>query len=418
MRLREPNWHKRNPYAKRKALHFSGFPLFKLALLAAGMTLLLAYPVLAAPPPVPVSKKAALEQMKLDLEAHKGKAKDIETQAKSLKGDLTQNRKALVASSRAVQEHEKALLDLESEIAVYRTEYEALEGRLSKDKSSIAQFILAMERMDSVPMEALMIRPGGALETAQSAMVMEDVTEALARRAARLREDVARLEELSTALTVQKQALQTKLTKLEAERSQLRKHIAKKERLYANSQADLKAQQAAAKKISMQARSMNDLLDGLKKQRMKEAKQRSLREKASRTAGSFVRSFSGGAAQLPISGAIKVAYGEPDHLDAPSKGLWIEGRKLGLVVAPMDGDIRYTGAFKGYGNMIIIEHAGGYHSLVAGLESIDTAAGHSVSKGEPLGRLAKKSAYGKPRLYYELRHRGKVVDPSRKLSGR
>jgi septal ring factor EnvC (AmiA/AmiB activator) len=83
----------------------------------------------------------------------------------------------------------------------------------------------------------------------------------------------------------------------------------------------------------------------------------------------------------------------------------------------MDGDIRYVGAFKGYGNMVIIEHSGGYHSLIAGFDTTTTSVGHRVTKGEPLGSLIKKSNFGAPRLYYELRRHGKVVDPAQKLSG-
>jgi septal ring factor EnvC (AmiA/AmiB activator) len=67
--------------------------------------------------------------------------------------------------------------------------------------------------------------------------------------------------------------------------------------------------------------------------------------------------------------------------------------------------------------MVIIEHKGGYHSLVAGLEKIDTVVGQSVMAGEPLGLLHYPKAQEKPVLYYELRYNGKAVNPARKISG-
>jgi septal ring factor EnvC (AmiA/AmiB activator) len=99
-------------------------------------------------------------------------------------------------------------------------------------------------------------------------------------------------------------------------------------------------------------------------------------------------------------------------MGSASQGWRIEGRGGALVVAPMNGIIKYQGNFKNYGNMIIIEHAKNYHSLVAGLSKIDTVVGQSVEAGEPLGTLAAPRAE-RPAVYYELRQNGKPVNPSR-----
>jgi septal ring factor EnvC (AmiA/AmiB activator) len=75
--------------------------------------------------------------------------------------------------------------------------------------------------------------------------------------------------------------------------------------------------------------------------------------------------------------------------------------------------VRYTGPFKNYGQLVIIEHQKGYHSLVAGLDRIDTVVGQSVSAGEPVGILGPAPDGGKPSVYYELRHKGQPVNPAR-----
>ena len=83
----------------------------------------------------------------------------------------------------------------------------------------------------------------------------------------------------------------------------------------------------------------------------------------------------------------------------------------------MGGVIRFSGHFKNYGNMVIIEHEDGYHSLVAGLEKIDTVVGQNIIAGEPLGLLHYEgSRSDKPVLYYELRYNGKAVNPAKKFS--
>jgi len=82
----------------------------------------------------------------------------------------------------------------------------------------------------------------------------------------------------------------------------------------------------------------------------------------------------------------------------------------------MGGIVRFAGYFKNYGNMLIIEHKNGYHSLIAGLEKIDTVVDQSVSAGEPLGNLYRTDNGKPPTLYFELRHKGKAINPARKFT--
>src|SRR5262249_39069692 len=124
-----------------------------------------------------------------------------------------------------------------------------------------------------------------------------------------------------------------------------------------------------------------------------------------------------GQPRLPVSGIIRTRYDEPDSFGAPSKGITIESRTGALVVAPMGGVVRFAGHFRNYGTIVIIEHQKGYHSLIAGLEKIDTVVGQSVSAGEALGRLHAASSPGeKPALYYELRLNGRPVNPAEKFA--
>ena len=84
----------------------------------------------------------------------------------------------------------------------------------------------------------------------------------------------------------------------------------------------------------------------------------------------------------------------------------------------MGGVVEFAGPFKSYGNIILIKHNHKYHSLVAGLEKISSVVGQSVEAGEPLGQMGKNMSDGRPpNLYYELRHRGQPINPSRKING-
>jgi septal ring factor EnvC (AmiA/AmiB activator) len=79
-------------------------------------------------------------------------------------------------------------------------------------------------------------------------------------------------------------------------------------------------------------------------------------------------------------------------------------------VAPYDGQVVFAGPFRDYGQLLIIEHGEGYHMLLAGFERIDSAVSQTLLAGEPVGVMARPTE-GNPRLYIELRHNGRPINP-------
>ncbi|MEZ5683293.1 MAG: peptidoglycan DD-metalloendopeptidase family protein [Novosphingobium sp.] len=83
------------------------------------------------------------------------------------------------------------------------------------------------------------------------------------------------------------------------------------------------------------------------------------------------------------------------------------------AVAPAAGRVVFSGTYQGYGNIVIIEHGGGWTSLVTGLAALDTRVGSELVAGAPLGTAGP----GRPVLTLELRHNGEPVNPLDFLKG-
>ncbi len=71
----------------------------------------------------------------------------------------------------------------------------------------------------------------------------------------------------------------------------------------------------------------------------------------------------------------------------------------------------FAGPFRGYGQLLIIAHGEGYHTLLAGIDRVDGAVGQLLLAGEPVGQMGA-SPGRKPELYVELRHDGDPIDPT------
>jgi septal ring factor EnvC (AmiA/AmiB activator) len=77
-----------------------------------------------------------------------------------------------------------------------------------------------------------------------------------------------------------------------------------------------------------------------------------------------------------------------------------------------EGNVIFADYFKGYGNMIIIDHGGGYFSLYAHASKILKRVGAEVSRHETVATVGDGDSVKGPMLYFEIRHQGKPVDPA------
>ncbi|CAA7621131.1 putative Peptidase M23B (Modular protein) [Magnetospirillum sp. LM-5] len=120
-----------------------------------------------------------------------------------------------------------------------------------------------------------------------------------------------------------------------------------------------------------------------------------------------------GAAQgkmpFPARGTVVGRFGQPNEVGVISKGLTIGTRQGAQVIAPHDGQVAFSGPFRGYGLLLIIEHGEGYHTLLAGMARIDATVGQRLAAGEPVGVMGQDEA--RPTLYVELRRQGQPVNP-------
>ena len=103
-------------------------------------------------------------------------------------------------------------------------------------------------------------------------------------------------------------------------------------------------------------------------------------------------------------------FGDKDADGVTSDGLTFASPSGAPIVAPRSGRVVFVGPFRGYGKIVILQHANGYHSLLSGFGRIDAEMGQEVDAGEPLGVLPVKAG-AKQELYFEWRRGDEPTDP-------
>jgi septal ring factor EnvC (AmiA/AmiB activator) len=119
-----------------------------------------------------------------------------------------------------------------------------------------------------------------------------------------------------------------------------------------------------------------------------------------------------GNLNLPTPGKIAKAFGAPRAEGKMRwEGLLISAQAGSQVTAIHHGQVVFSDYLKSYGLLLIIDHGDGYMSLYAHNQSLLRDTGDWVEAGETVSTVGSSGGKNKAGLYFELRHRGKPINP-------
>jgi septal ring factor EnvC (AmiA/AmiB activator) len=122
-----------------------------------------------------------------------------------------------------------------------------------------------------------------------------------------------------------------------------------------------------------------------------------------------------GLLKMPVKGKIVSLFGKFKNIQYKvlnfRSGIEIQTERGEPIQAVYAGKILYADWFKGYGNMIIIDHGENYYTVYAHIEEAFKAAGDVVEAGEVMATVGDTGSITGPKLYFEVRHHGKPLDP-------
>jgi len=123
-----------------------------------------------------------------------------------------------------------------------------------------------------------------------------------------------------------------------------------------------------------------------------------------------------GRMSLPVRGEILESFGKHKHPEFNSytfsKGLSISANAGTDIKVVYEGTVIFADYFKGFGNMVIVDHGGGYFSLYAHAARISKKVGAEVARHETIAIVGDVDSTKGSILYFEIRHQGKPVDPT------
>ena len=401
-----------------------------------GVLALMLRPVMAAD-----VSKADLAKMEREVQAQNLEHKKLQAQATQISLELTRISKDMIASAKQIQSSEEKISRMESELETLRADLKKAEENFVVEDDNLIKTLSALQNLALKPTEALFVQPLTPVEIIRSAMLLREAVPYLQENAARIREDLEKIENQKNLVEKQVARIIRQKKILENEHEQMKALVQRKSKI--RNAVEIKSVKAKKKveRLASPANDLRDLLNKLEKQRQEklrrqEEERRRLAElkaaEARRAAEetkkleekqradlikfkpevinevgeNFVKAK--GHLLRPARGPVVTAYGEQMSKGVTSKGIIIKTRSQAQVISPYDGTVIFAGPFRGYGNLIIIEHGQGYLSLLAGLEEVDCELGQMLLAGEPVGQMPES---GDTRLYVELRKDNHPINP-------
>ena len=363
--------------------------------------------------------KNRLKGVERTLEKDREKQRLLKLKAGALQKEVRGLRKQLVDAAGALQHHEAKVSELEAGLGRLRREEEAKIRRLERNHGQFARVLMALERLARRPPEALIVQPLGTADLVRSAILLRAVVPRIEQRAGRLRGEVLALAETRRHMDRRRGELAAAAAAMEEERGRLDALLSRKKEARRQTLSESEKVARRYRAMARQAKSLRGLLKSLRAERRKKEAEPAPPSPAVAAKPPPAQSIKQARGRLPFPavGRLIGLYGQASATGLTRKGIVIETRAGAQVVAPHGGRVVFAGRFRGYGQLLIIEHGEGYHSLLAGLARIDNAIGQMVSTGEPIGVMGKPNGK-KPTLYVELRRDGQPINPLPWLAAR
>jgi septal ring factor EnvC (AmiA/AmiB activator) len=398
-------------------------PAVRLGLPIALAALLLAYAASAqrAPQYDDVGEtREAMQRALIERQAAAARSDRLEAEAEASASEAERTARQMAAIAARIQQAEAGIAAAEARSRLVARQQARLQEDLGREQRPIVSLTAALQQFSRRPIALSLLRPGEIRDVVYLRAIMAQAVPQVAQRTAGLRGRIDRVGQLAREAQQARAVLAEERAAL-GERRQELAAIETRQRLAANEAgrvANREAERALA--LGEQARDLETLMQDLEGAA-------ALRARLAALPGPVLRPGSGTAVSaarevlpgpqatsaeapasyiLPVTGRTLAGFGSPQD-GVLSKGVTLAPAANAQVVAPAAGRVAYAGTYRGYGRIVIIEHPGGWTSLVTGLARSEVAVGQELVGGAPIGVAGPV----RPAVTLELRRAGEPVNP-------
>lgn len=308
----------------------------------------------------------------------------------------------------SLRKHRKTLKRIESEIEAVNADIARVKSRVEKQKEWIGRKLRVMQRFGySTDTLAVLLTAADLSEMMRTWKYLESITLYEHKILGDYRDNLKSLDAQNIKLQSLRAEMKLNSEKIQTKESELAEKKKSKEVLLSSVRQEKTLHQKMLKDLHEASRRLLDLI-----------------RESSKTDNYAAAGFSKlkGKLPWPASGKVAVRYGsqKDPQFDTPvfRNGIHIRTDSNADARSVHSGKVIFAEWFKGFGQLVIVNHGSGYHSLYGNLSEIFSHVGDIIKDNQVIGKVGTSGILNAPGLYFEIRYKGKPLDPTQWLKSK
>ncbi|MFZ6016010.1 MAG: murein hydrolase activator EnvC family protein [Nitrospirota bacterium] len=348
------------------------------------------------------------KKIQKELKVHKEKLEKTKRREHSILGDLEKTNKQLGLVEAELRKYRKNLRDTESEISKVEAEISLNRSNLERQREWIKRKLRAMYKYGyHSDIVMLLLSAEDISQLVRRWRYLQDITVYEHRVLNNYKDTLKSLDEKEKKLITLRVVLKKNGEKVKAKETDLASKKKDKEILLASVRKEKSSYEKMVKELKEASKRLLEII-----------------RESEKTDTYSARGFSKlkGSLPWPVDGKVAIPYGSHRHpqFNTPvfRNGIHIQASADSPAKAVHSGKVVFAEWFKGYGQLLIINHGDGYHTLYGNLSEIFSKVGDIIKKYQIIGQVGNSGILNAPGLYFELRYKGKPLDPLQWLKRR
>lgn len=355
----------------------------------------------------------SVETVTKRLQSVQEEIRDLRTNASKTKGKAGDLEAQLATAEKEVGRINKILRDIERQSAELRAKLDTLGHRQAALRKSLyaekralvkqLRIAYAIGRQEKLK---LLLNQQDPFSIGRTLVYYRYFNEHRTNKIVAVRNLVDKLDSLEQEINSRSDALQILGGTLQKQKLELESTREQRQTLLSALHQEIKQQDKSLAKL---------LSDEIELQKLLKSVQIVMADVSKDTRGYVPFSKSKGKLAWPLRGRLKDLFGKNRGTTAGNlkwQGVIIESEPGEEIRAIANGQVVFSDWMPSYGLLIIIDHGNGYMTLYGHNQSLYKSVGEWVESGELLAVVGDSGGQDAPGLYFEIRHKGKPLDPT------
>jgi septal ring factor EnvC (AmiA/AmiB activator) len=379
-------------------------------------------------------ERQELNQLKGQLKDYKTRLEHTKRRERTVVQELEESDRVLQQKGRELVNYERHLKAQTDKHAALIKERNALTASLRTQETFLHQRLRALYKQGRVAYLPFLLSATDASDFLTRLRLTMRLVEYDAHLVSQYRANLEALERTRHAVKSREEHLAKARVQVTAKKDEVEKERLKKNALLTKIRQEQGTYESAMQELEQASSQLLALISRLEQQRKqalaRQAREQRRRQRLARLTpaperpsnevdgigegqGKFA-TLRGGLA-WPLSGKLVSTYGKIKH---PVYNTFTFNKGVGIGAQPGSefrvieaGQVLYADWFKGYGNLLIVDHGDSYYSLYGHASELLVKVGERVRRQQVVGKTGEGGALNGPALYFEIRHHGKPENP-------